>query len=122
LRIIRDRDTRGEVAGQAQLITKVRVLAFHMLAFGREHPNRGHSGVQENATYLLDLALRTVRYCAQVDDVETGKAVLQQASEYIHRLKNPKSDGGRQERIKRYELDYLTMHIALVSDTTLIPK
>ncbi|KAH8178208.1 meiosis protein SPO22/ZIP4 like domain-containing protein [Sarocladium implicatum] len=114
LRLSRQEDAR-KTGERPKLFTKVRVLAFCMIAVGRDNFDHEHVNKGVDASYLLDLALKTVRYCAQNDDISSAGTIMQMGSNYLQSFKKTLPDGtpdAMQNRAFKLEVDYLVIRMS----------
>ena len=117
LRLVRQLDAQGTGQRQSKLLTRVRVLAFHMIAMGCENLNRQTGHDEMNAAYLFNLAMTTVRYCAQTDDLSPAGAIMQLGAGYLQKYKDMVHHGSAdaaQSRVFKRAADYSIMRMALV--------
>lgn len=102
IRLNRDEPKRDE-----RLLPRARLYAFLMLELGRFSRRKQGNDASE-AAYLLDLAMSLGRSCLKSHDLDSARAALQKAAEYVDRLRQTS------ENITKIEADYFTMRIALV--------
>lgn len=94
----------------------IALFAFYMLELGRQ-TGTARRDAESEVVYLMGLAMMLGRVCLEGDDLESSRAALQKAAEYIERLRSfpatMSESCSRQARV-RLEADYLSMRMALV--------
>jgi hypothetical protein len=79
------------------------------------HSGRAKHGEEEEASYMMNLALALARTCLEQWDLDSARAALQKAAEYLEKLK-PTNAQLEDESLHatKCEVDYLTLRIVLV--------
>jgi hypothetical protein len=100
----------------SRLLSRARLFAFHVLELGRR-AGRAKRDDESEVVYLMGLAMTLGRVCLEGVDLDSTRAALQKAAEYIERLKalpERVPDEYSRTRRLRLEADYLSMRMALV--------
>lgn len=113
---IRLKREHGEATRNSRLLSRARLFAFHVLELGRRG-GRAKRDDESEVVYLMGLAMTLGRVCLEGEDLDSTRAALQKAAEYIDRLKTlPERELDEYSRTGRLRLeaDYLSMRMALV--------
>ena len=114
VRLKRDQPGLTASTKAGKLLVRTRVLGFHMIELAR-HSGRAKHGEEEEAGYMMKLALALARTCLEQWDLDLARATLQKAAEFLEKLK-PTNVQIEKESLHaaKLEVDYLTLRIILV--------
>lgn len=113
---------KRDVGRDSKLDCRVRLLAFHLLELARPAEGRTTTDEETDIIYFLGLSMTVGRVCLQDEDLESGRAALQKAAEFVERLKAANHRAGIEglpPQAVALETDYLTMRMALVSSESI---
>lgn len=114
----RKNDNSSLSVARLQLFVRVRLFAFLILMMAAESNHGEKDETGERVVYLLNWALIVGRTCIDGSDLDGARLGLHKVADYVERLKAMDERGNSQEdhaMTKKFEAEYLTMRMALVS-------